>query len=127
MANLVGLSFPFQINSKGGLSLVEQSRGDNTIFENKLAVLLNTNKGERTMECDVFANLDVYLFNPNNTSTRTLIEYQIKEAVRKHIPEIELVSCNIQSVGKVVWAVLEYKVRAYETTNTASLKVGVLD
>ena len=119
MANLVGMEFPFRINSKGGINLKRQTAKDTSIFDGKLTQLLNTSKGERTMECHVFANLDVYLFNPTDPSTRSFIEYQIREAVAKHIPEIDLTECTVYAQNNRVYALVGYKVRNYDTQSTA--------
>ena len=124
MSELVGLKFPFEVNAKGGLSLVKQERNDPSIFDGKLEQLLNTNKGERVMENDVFADLDTFVFEPNDQSTKTLLEYQIKQAVLKHIPEITLVSVNVYSEEKSIIAYIMYTIDAYDVTQGVAVKVG---
>lgn len=124
LSDLVGLKFPFDINVKGGLSLVKQSKEDTTIFDGKIEQLLGTGRGERTMECHVFSDLDVHIFSPNDTSTRTLLEYEIKQAISQSIPEIQVVSVSMASQEKTIIAFITYKVLAYGTTNTTSVKVG---
>ena len=124
MSELVGLSFPFQVNSKGGLSLVRQTKTDFSIFDMKLEQLLNTNKGERTMECGVSADLDTFVFEPTDMSTKTLLEYQIKQAVLKYIPEITITSVNIYSNDNSIIAYITYTVKAYNPSNTTAIKVG---
>ena len=124
MSELVGLSFPFQVNSKGGLSLVRQTKTDFSIFDMKLEQLLNTNRGERTMECGVSADLDTFVFEPTDMSTKTLLEYQMKQAVLKYIPEITITSVNIYSNDNSIIAYITYTVKAYNASNTTAIKVG---
>ena len=88
MSSLVGLKFPFCVNTKGGVSLNTLTKNDTSLYDGKIEQLLNTNQGERTMECDVFAELDTFVFSSNDASTRTLLEYEIKQAIAKHIPDI---------------------------------------
>lgn len=126
MSVLKGLSFPFQVNSKGGVSLVQQSDTDFTIFDMKLEQLLNTNKGERTMECNVFSELDTFVFEATDASTKTLLEYQIKQAVLAQIPEITVTNVDMYSNDEehTLMAVITYKVKAYGTEHTVPVRVG---
>lgn len=124
MSELNGLKFPFTVNSVGGVSLVRQSKEDNTVFNSKIAQLLNTGRGERTMECGIFADLDTFIFEPNDTSTRTLLEYEIKQAILNFIPEITVTAVTTYKWGKSIMANVTYKVKAYGTTETISVKVG---
>ena len=124
MADLVGLKFPFQINKKGGVSLVKQSKESTDLLDGKLEQLLGTSKGDRVMECEVFSELDTFIFEPTDASTKTLLEYQIKEAILKHMPEISIVSINIYSLNRAIIADIVYKDVAYGTTNLGRVKVG---
>lgn len=124
LSDLVGLQFPFDINGKGGLSLVKQSKEDSSIFDGKIEQLLGTGRGERAMECHIFSDLDVHVFSPNDASTRTLLEYEIKQAIAQSIPEIQVISVSMVSQEKTIIALVTYKVLAYGTTNITSVKVG---
>lgn len=124
MAELVGLKFPFQVNEKGGISLVKQTKEDTSLFDGKLEQLLGTGKGDRTMECNVFSELDTFIFEPTDTTTKTLLEYQIKDAILKNIPEITVSSISIYTYKNSIIANIIYKDNLYGTTNTSQVRVG---
>jgi phage baseplate assembly protein W len=124
MSSLVGLKFPFCVNTKGGVSLNTLTKNDTSLYDGKIEQLLNTNQGERTMECDVFAELDTFVFSSNDASTRTLLEYEIKQAIAKHIPDIVVTSVDVRSVKRAIVATITYTVKAFNTTTTTQVKVG---
>lgn len=124
MAELVGLKFPFQINSKGGVSLVKQEKNNSDLFDGKLEQLLGTNKGDRVMECDVFAELDTFLFESTDLTTKTLLEYQVKQCILQNMPEITVVSVDVYSVDNSLVANIIYQDKVYGTTKTSQVKVG---
>ena len=97
MSSLVGLKFPFCVNTKGGVSLNTLTKNDTSLYDGKIEQLLNTNQGERTMECDVFA---------------------------EHIPDIIVTSVDVRSVKRAIVATITYTVKAFDTTTTTQVKVG---
>lgn len=126
MGELVGLKFPFTINAKGGMTLVKQSKGDTSLMDFKLEQLLNTNRGERVMECDVFSDLDTFVFEPSDVSTRTLLEYEIRQAIVDFIPEITIINISVYSQGRQLIAAITYRDNTYNSTETSVVKVGDL-
>lgn len=124
MAELVGLKFPFEVNSKGGLSLSRQTKDNSDIIDDKIDQLLNTSRGERTMECDIFSELDTAVFSPNDATTRTIVEYQVKQSLFKNIPEITVQSVSVVSQNKALIVFVTYKDNLYGDTHTTQVKVG---
>ena len=95
------------------------------IIEAMTQILL-TRPMERGMEYHFKSDIDSSLFEPNDTSIRTLLSYQITEALRELEDRISVDSVKITSEDSSVIAVINFTVLAYNTSHTAYIKVGDL-
>lgn len=121
---LTGIKFPFSLNGRGGISMTTQTPQDSSILDGKIEQLLNTAKGERTMECNIFSELDTFIFEPTDTSTRTLLEHEIKNIIAIFIPEIEVNSVYIQVFDKAIFALISYTVKIYNKQENTAVRLG---
>ena len=71
-----GISFPISIKE----GKISESSGENLIKES-IMIILGTAKGERVMRPDFGCGINELLFAPNNTSTATLVNFHVKEAL----------------------------------------------
>lgn len=119
-----GISFPFRIGVKGGVVTSTTSVMDVQHIIEAMTQILLTRPMERSMEYHFKSDFDTSLFEPNDVSIRTLLSYQITEALRELEDRISVDKVTITSEDSSVIAVIQFKVLAYNTSHTASIKVG---
>lgn len=119
-----GISFPFRINSIGGVTMSSTSISDVPHITEAIEQILLTKPRERRMEYHFKSDLDLDIFEPNDMSARCLIEHQIREALTTLEDRIEIVSVDVQSDNSKVYASITFKVLMYNTTYSNKIKVG---
>jgi phage baseplate assembly protein W len=91
MANKsININYPFKDSPKG--FFLDLNTTDTEAIKADLMHLLLTNKGERLYLPDFGANLRKYLFDPYDTISEEDIKNEIKEAVKKYIPNLKITS-----------------------------------
>ena len=88
MAATYGIDFPFRNSLKG--DFLREVRAN-------LIHLLLTRKGSRYYLPDFGTRLYEYIFDQNDVVTFGLIEDEIRESVKKYIPNLDINSINIVS------------------------------
>jgi phage baseplate assembly protein W len=95
MAATYGIDFPFR-DSLEGKFLKLTSNPEREIRADLIHLLL-TKKGSRYFLPDFGTRLYQFIFDQNDNVTFGLIESEIRESVKKYIPNLELTSINIMS------------------------------
>lgn len=96
---------------------IASSGGEDSIRES-IIIILTTAKGERVMRPDFGCDINELVFAPNTTSTATLIQFYIEQALLKWEPRIEVLDISVTSDEDERWKLfinIEYLVK---TTNT---------
>ena len=119
-----GISFPFRIGVKGGVVTSTTGVMDVQHIVEAMTQILCTRPMERCMEYHFKSEIDSSVFEPNDASIKTLLAYQVKEALTELEDRIIVDSVDITSEGSSVIAVITYTVLAYNTSHTTSIKVG---
>lgn len=88
-----GIDFPFR-NSPYGDYLKLTGTPEREVRADLIHLLL-TRKGSRYFLPDFGTRLYEYIFNQNDTVTHTYIEDEIREGVRKYIPNLDINSIDI--------------------------------
>ena len=122
-----GISFPFRIGVKGGVVTSTTGVMDVQHIVEAMTQILCTRPMERCMEYHFKSEIDTNIFEPNDVSIKTLLSYQITEALRELEDRISVDSVSIESKGSAVIAVIHYTVLAYNTSHVVSIKVGDID
>jgi uncharacterized protein len=107
-----GWSFPPSFNAQ--LKTVEITEKE-TDINRSLQILLTTTVGERIMQPKYGCNMEELLFEPLNTSTKTIIIDKIKTAILYFEPRIDAKSILLNTQNELEGEVLieiEYEVRA---------------
>lgn len=108
-----GWKFPVNVDAKGQIAMSEHDQD----IQEAIWIILSTPKGERVMRPDFGCGIHQFVFAVMNTSTRSLIENSVREALTLWEPRIELVNV-VTSGSKIHEGILlisiDYKVR---TTN----------
>ena len=119
-----GISFPFRIGVKGGVVTSTTGIMDVQHIVEAMTQILCTRPMERCMEYHFKSEIDSSVFEPNDVSIKTLLAYQVREALKELEDRISVSSVDITSEGSSVIAVITYTVLAYNTTHTTNIKVG---
>lgn len=119
-----GISFPFRIGVKGGVVTSSTSVSSAQHIIEAMRQILGTRPMERCMEYHFKSEVDSDIFEPNDASCRTLLAYQIKEALRELEDRILVKSVDVVSEGSTINAVIHFIVLAYNTVHIANIKVG---
>lgn len=107
-----GWSFPPAFNPQ--LKTIELTEKEIDI-NRSLQILLSTTVGERIMQPKYGCNMEELLFEPLNTSTKTIIIDKIKTAILYFEPRIDAKSITLHTQNELEGEVLieiEYEVRA---------------
>ena len=88
-----GWKFPIQVNARGGLSW---SSAEDKIRESIWLVLM-TSRGERVMRPTFGSGASEYVFAPNEPATRAGIAQQVRDALTRWEPRIELAEVRVEA------------------------------
>ena len=89
----INIQFPFMPSSEG--FLFNLTRTDNEAIKSDLMHLILTRKGERLYMPSFGTNLLKFIFEPNDTLTKNSIKDEIKETVKRYIPNLSINDVNI--------------------------------
>jgi phage baseplate assembly protein W len=95
MAATYGIDFPFRNSMKGDFLRMTESP-EKEVRANLIHLLL-TRKGSRYYLPDFGTRLYEYIFDQNDVVTFGLIEDEIRESIKKYIPNLDINSINIVS------------------------------
>lgn len=95
MRNTYGIDFPFRESDKGDfLKMTETPERE---IRADLIHLLLTRKGSRYYLPDFGTRLYQYIFDMNDSVTFELIDNEIRESVKKYIPNLEITKLQVIS------------------------------
>jgi len=107
-----GWSFPVALNEKAdGFSMSAYEKD----IEQAIYIILFTAKGERLMHPDFGCGIHSFVFSIMNTTTITLLEQSVREALEKWEPRISLDNVKVKyepSPGNKCLINIDYVVRA---------------
>lgn len=113
--DFLGRGWKFQVSVEDGE--IASSEGEDSIKES-IKIILGTAKGERVMRPDFGCDINEIVFAPINTSTGTLIDFHIREALLIWEPRIDLLNVHVSpdenEKNKLVINI-EYMVKASNT------------
>jgi phage baseplate assembly protein W len=95
MATTYGIDFPFRDSAKGDFLRMTESP-EREVRANLIHLLL-TRKGSRYYLPDFGTRLYEYIFDQNDVVTFDVIEDEIRESVKKYIPNLDINSINVVS------------------------------
>lgn len=122
---LKGISFPFRVSSSGGIAMSAVSDTNISHIIEKIKIILTTFVGDRTMEQSWCSQVDTLVFNDNDDSTHTLLEYHVENALRKLNDIIRVESVSAHGEDNYMYVDIKFKLLKYDRTYTVKdLKVG---
>ena len=125
MRVLKGISFPFRIGVRGGVVMTKADLIDSTHISESIHQVLSTHLGERAMEA-IGSNISSQIFEPNDSSTHTLIKYEIVEAISQHEKRVKVAMEDIElfSENEKVYATVNYKVLDSGVEDKMTAQIG---
>lgn len=106
-----GWAFPVRVNPHGGLSY---ARGEADI-EQAIWIILGTAPGERPMRPDFGCGIHDLVFAPNNPATRGAVAGDVRRALTRYEPRIDLTEVRVEATADAPERLLikvDYRVRA---------------
>ena len=110
-----GISFPFRIGVKGGVVTSTTGTREVPHIIESMKQILTTFKYERTMESHIYSEIDTDIFQMDDISTHTMLKYQIKDALKRLEPRIEVLGVSVSSDKEgSVYATVRFKALPYD-------------
>jgi phage baseplate assembly protein W len=105
-----GWAFPVRTDSTGGIALVAKQQE----IEEAMRLVLGTAPGERPMRPEFGCRIHSYVFASADATTAGLLEYEVKEALVRWEPRIEVLDVDVtfdnENVG-TIYINIVYRVR----------------
>jgi hypothetical protein len=86
-----GLTFPLQVDARGGLALVTGS----TDIDQAIGIILGTIPGERVMRPEFGCRAWELVFAPNDAATRSLLVMFVRQALEFWEPRINVLDVRV--------------------------------
>ena len=111
MADIIGsgVAFPLRVDRRGGLALVS---GEEDVNE-AIQVIIGTARGERPMRPEFGCGIHDYVFESIDSYTLGRIDYEIRVALDRWEPRIDVVEVTVSSAHDGVLSIgITYRLRA---------------
>lgn len=106
-----GWKFPIRVNGRGGLSYVS---GAQSIAES-IWIILGTPPNTRIMEPEFGCGIHNYVFAPNNASTIATIIQEVRRALLRWEPRVDVLEVRVENPLETPETLLihvDYRIRA---------------
>jgi phage baseplate assembly protein W len=107
----VGWRFPLQVTPAGKIA---QARYEQRV-EESIYLILSTSKGERVMMADFGCGIHDLVFAPNNPATLSIVVQQVREALVKYEPRIDVLEIRPETAPEqpnLLLIRINYRIRA---------------
>ena len=132
-SGFTGISYPFRINNRGGVSMSTTSATDPTHIAESIRQIFNTSFLERPMESDIYTTVTSLLFEPNDEALQAVLKSRmvddlerLEERVTCSEDDIEF-TIEIEDDVEFLYANLTYTIIKYNTSYTSKVKVGEIN
>ena len=117
-----GISYPFRINSKGGVAMSKTSRSDSSHIRESIEQVFKTNFLERPMEGgDIYTSVSMLLFEPNNMALQSVLRARIVDDLTRLDDRIEIQDEGVvftvreSDISNEVYIQLTYRIKKFNT------------
>jgi len=87
-----GWAHPVRVNARGGLDWSSEGQS----IEEAIWIVLATPRRSRVMEPEFGCGLHDYVFSPNNANTRAVIAAEVREALIRWEPRIDVLTVTAE-------------------------------
>lgn len=126
-----GISYPFRINSKGGVTMSTTSNVDSTHIRESIEQVFKTNFLERPMEGgDIYTSVSMLLFEPNNMALQNVLRARIVDDLTRLDDRIEIQGEGVvftvreNDISNEVYIQLTYRIKKFNTYYTSEIRIG---
>lgn len=114
-----GISFPFRLSDKGGVVTTVANMNSVPHIVESIQQILTTRRLERCMEYHIYSDIDTLIFENNDESTRSLLKYEIEQALtlekRIEVQDIDVYSEDNKLMANIHFTVPEFDNKDYYT------------
>ena len=132
-SGFTGISYPFRVNNRGGVSMSTTSATDPTHIAESIKQIFNTSFLERPMESDIYTTVTSLLFEPNDEALQAVLKSRmvddlerLEDRVTCSEDDIEF-TIEIEDDVEFLYANLTYTIIKYNTSYTSKVKVGEIN
>lgn len=132
-SGFTGISYPFRVNNRGGVSMSTTSATDPTHIAESIRQIFNTSFLERPMESDIYTTVTSLLFEPNDEALQAVLKSRmvddlerLEERVTCSEDDIEF-TIEIEDDVEFLYANLTYTIIKYNTSYTSKVRVGEIN
>lgn len=129
-SGFTGISYPFRVNSRGGISMSTTSATDPSHIAESIAQIFGTSYLERPMESDIYTTVTPMLFEVNDIALQQVLKNRMVNDLARLEPRVSLTEEDIEfevetEEGIVsLYATIHFKVILYNTTYTTKVRLG---
>lgn len=132
-SGFTGISYPFRVNNRGGVSMSTTSATDPTHIAESIRQIFNTSFLERPMESNIYTTVTSLLFEPNDEALQAVLKSRmvddlerLEERITCSEDDIEF-TIEIEDDVEFLYANLTYTIIKYNTSYTSKVKVGEIN
>lgn len=129
-SGFTGISYPFRVNSRGGVSMSTTSATDPSHITESITQIFGTSYLERPMESDIYTTVTPMLFEVNDIALQQVLKNRMVNDLARLEPRVSLTEEDIEfevetEEGIVsLYATIHFKVILYNTTYTTKVRLG---
>lgn len=129
-SGFTGISYPFRVNSRGGVSMSTTSATDPSHIAESITQIFGTSYLERPMESDIYTTVTPMLFEVNDLALQQVLKNRMVNDLARLEPRVSLTEEDIEfevetEEGIVsLYATIHFKVIQYNTTYTTKVRLG---
>lgn len=129
-SGFTGISYPFRVNSRGGVSMSTTSATDPSHIAESITQIFGTSYLERPMESDIYTTVTPMLFEVNDIALQQVLKNRMVNDLVRLEPRVSLTEEDIEfevetEEGIVsLYATIHFKVILYNTTYTTKVRLG---
>ncbi len=103
----VGPGYPYT----KGLFGYPNIKKDEELIRDSIFQILHTRKGERFFNREFGSNLHLLVFEPNDEILKDLVDIEVREAIEKYEPRVEVVKVETVANDNQISIVVVYKIK----------------
>lgn len=107
---LKGIAFPFHIGVRGGVAMSKANYSTPQKIVESYQQILGTGKYERSMEYQVFSQIDALVFDAADETLTSVLEYMVKDALNSLEKRATVNDVIVGTVESYVVAVINFTV-----------------
>lgn len=123
--NYTGISFPFRIGVRGGVVMSTTSPSNVAHIVEGMTQLVRTSLYSRIMEPRIFSSVDTTVFQPNDESLKTLLAFEVREALSLD-QRISVSDVKVEVSNSTIYASVTFRINGISGLYNASLNLGGL-